>query len=98
MAPEIVAKRLVEHLERAGFVIMKRPPMTGGPALGQASELACWALVAWTCSAMAVKPAPNSILGESHERHAGPPCGLGSGDAHARERPKLVKEVQSDLL
>ncbi len=23
---EIVAKRLVEHLERAGFVIMKRPP------------------------------------------------------------------------
>jgi hypothetical protein len=23
---EIVAKRLVEHLERAGFVVMKRPP------------------------------------------------------------------------
>ena len=26
---EIVAKRLVEHLERAGFVIMKRPPIGG---------------------------------------------------------------------
>jgi hypothetical protein len=25
----IVAKRLVEHLERAGFVIMKRPPIAG---------------------------------------------------------------------
>ena len=23
---EIVAKRLVEHLERAGFVVMKKPP------------------------------------------------------------------------
>ena len=27
---EIVAKRLVEHLERAGFVVMKRPPEIGG--------------------------------------------------------------------
>ena len=27
---EIVAKRLVEHLERAGFVVMKRMPFTGG--------------------------------------------------------------------
>ena len=26
---EIVAQRLVEHLERAGFVIMKRPPEIG---------------------------------------------------------------------
>ena len=31
----IVAKRLVEHLERAGFVIMKRPPIGGGAALGR---------------------------------------------------------------
>jgi len=29
----IVAKRLVEHLERSGFVVMKRPPMIGGAAL-----------------------------------------------------------------
>ena len=27
---EIVAKRLVEHLERAGYVAMKRPPQVGG--------------------------------------------------------------------
>jgi len=26
---EIVAKRLVEHLERAGFVVMRRPPLDG---------------------------------------------------------------------
>jgi hypothetical protein len=32
---EIVAKRLVEHLERAGFVVMKRPPTAGGAALGR---------------------------------------------------------------
>ncbi len=32
---EIVAKRLVEHLERAGFVVMKRPPIAGGAALGR---------------------------------------------------------------
>ena len=31
---EIVAKRLVEHLGRAGFVVMKRPPIGGGAALG----------------------------------------------------------------
>jgi hypothetical protein len=24
---QIVAKRLVEHLERSGFVVMKRPPI-----------------------------------------------------------------------
>jgi hypothetical protein len=35
---EVVAKRLVEHLERAGFVVMKRPPLTGGAALGQGFE------------------------------------------------------------
>ena len=32
---EIVAKRLVEHLERAGFVVMKRSPAAGGAALGR---------------------------------------------------------------
>jgi hypothetical protein len=32
---EIVAKRLVEHLERAGFVVMKRPPGIGAAALGR---------------------------------------------------------------
>jgi hypothetical protein len=32
---EIVAKRLVEHLQRAGFVVMKRPPIGGGAALGR---------------------------------------------------------------
>ena len=32
---EIVAKRLVEHLERAGFVVMKRPPIGDGAALGR---------------------------------------------------------------
>ncbi len=36
---EIVAKRLVEHLERAGFVVMKRPPDVGGAAaLGRGFE------------------------------------------------------------
>jgi len=29
----IVAKRLVEHLERAGFVVMKRASLGGGAAL-----------------------------------------------------------------
>ena len=32
---EIVAKRLVEHLERAGFVVLKRPTDVGGAALGR---------------------------------------------------------------
>ena len=27
----IVAKRLVEHVERSGFVVMKRPPIGGSP-------------------------------------------------------------------
>ena len=35
---EIVAKRLVEHLERSGFVIMKRPAEIGGAALGRGYE------------------------------------------------------------
>ena len=35
---EIVAKRLVEHLERTGFVIMRRPPIGGGAALGRGFE------------------------------------------------------------
>ena len=26
----IVAKRLVEHLDRCGFVILKKPPLPGG--------------------------------------------------------------------
>ncbi len=32
---EIVVKRLVEHLERAGFVVMKRPADIGAAALGR---------------------------------------------------------------
>ena len=35
---EIVAHRLVEHLERAGFVVLKRPPEIGGAALGRGFE------------------------------------------------------------
>ncbi len=35
---EIVAKRLVEHLERAGFVVMKRPAEIGAAALGRGYE------------------------------------------------------------
>ncbi len=35
---EIVAKRLVEHLERAGFVVMRRAPICGGGALGRGFE------------------------------------------------------------
>ena len=34
----IVAKRLVDHLERAGFVVMKRPPAVGASALGRGYE------------------------------------------------------------
>jgi len=34
----IVAKRLVDHLERAGFVVMKRPPGVGAAALGRGHE------------------------------------------------------------
>jgi hypothetical protein len=35
---EIVAKRLVEHLERSGFVVMKRPPLGGHSVLGRGFE------------------------------------------------------------
>ncbi len=35
---EIVAKRLVEHLERAGFVVMKRPADIGGAVLGRSGD------------------------------------------------------------
>ena len=31
---EIVAKRLVEHLARAGLVVMRKPAEIGGAALG----------------------------------------------------------------
>jgi hypothetical protein len=34
----IVAKRLVDHLERAGFVVMQRPPIGDGAALGRGHE------------------------------------------------------------
>jgi hypothetical protein len=34
----IAAERIVEHLERARFVIMKRPPISGGGALGRGGE------------------------------------------------------------
>ena len=35
---EIVAELLVEHLERAGFVVMKRAPIIRGAALGRGFE------------------------------------------------------------
>ncbi len=35
---EIVAKRLAEHLQRAGFVVMKGPAEIGGGALGRGFE------------------------------------------------------------
>ena len=35
---EIVAARLVDHLERAGFVVMKRPAGVGAAALGRGFE------------------------------------------------------------
>jgi hypothetical protein len=34
----VVAKRLVEHLERSGFVVMKKPPIGGAAALGRDFE------------------------------------------------------------
>ena len=34
----IVAKRLVERLERSGFVVMKKPPLGGHSALGRGFE------------------------------------------------------------
>ena len=35
---DTVARRLVEHLARAGFVIMMKPPIAGGSALGRGFE------------------------------------------------------------
>jgi hypothetical protein len=37
-AGEIVAKRLVEHLERSGFVVMKKPPIGGRAAIGRGHD------------------------------------------------------------
>jgi hypothetical protein len=37
MAP-IVAQWLVEHLERSGFVVMRKPPLEGGAAIGRGYE------------------------------------------------------------
>jgi hypothetical protein len=34
----IAAERVVRHLERAGFVVMKRPPEIGAAALGRGHE------------------------------------------------------------
>ena len=36
MMAAIVARRLVEHLARSGFVVMKRPPISGAAAIGLA--------------------------------------------------------------
>ena len=38
MAARIVAERLVDFLARAGFVIMRRPPLSGGAAIGRGFE------------------------------------------------------------
>ncbi len=35
---EIVARRLIEHLARAGFVVMERPPIAGGSAIARGFE------------------------------------------------------------
>ncbi len=35
---EIVAERLVDHVERAGFVVMKRPADIGAATLGRGFE------------------------------------------------------------
>ncbi len=34
----IVARRLVDHLDRCGFVVMKKPAIGGGAALGRGFE------------------------------------------------------------
>jgi hypothetical protein len=41
----IVAKRLVEHLERSGFVVMKRPPIGGAAARMIAPNMSFTAIV-----------------------------------------------------
>jgi hypothetical protein len=38
MMAAIVAKRLVEHLERSGFVVMKKPPVGGGAAISRGAD------------------------------------------------------------
>ena len=38
MMAAIVAKQLVEHLERSGFVVMKKPPIGGGAAIGRGAD------------------------------------------------------------
>ena len=38
MMAEIVARRLVEHLERAGFVVMSRPMAPGHAVLGRGAD------------------------------------------------------------
>ena len=38
MMAEIVARRLVEHLERAGFVVMSRPTAPGHAMLGRGAD------------------------------------------------------------
>ena len=38
MMAAIVAKRLVEHLERSGFVVMKKPPIGGGGAISRGHD------------------------------------------------------------
>jgi hypothetical protein len=35
---KIVAERVVRHLERAGFVVMKKPPLGGHSAIGRGFE------------------------------------------------------------
>jgi hypothetical protein len=35
MMARIVAERLVDYLQRAGYVVMKRPPLGGHAGLGQ---------------------------------------------------------------
>jgi len=35
---EIVAKRLVDHLQRSGFVVMKKPPSVGASAPARGFE------------------------------------------------------------
>jgi hypothetical protein len=34
----IAAERVVRHLQRAGFVVLKKPPEIGGAALGRGFE------------------------------------------------------------
>jgi hypothetical protein len=34
----IAAKRLVEHLERSGFVVIKKPPISGAASIGRGHD------------------------------------------------------------